>query len=172
MGHRDDEHYGVEKIIVKEKKVHTCIHCETTFEFMKDFHSHMISIHDDRGDNQCDRCSYRSWSLSRLKVHIASTHEGIKRHRCQFCGHGFDCKKSLTNHELIHKGEKPYGCQHCEYKTRTQDLLTAHIAAKHTTEKPFQCDLCAKRYALRDLLHKHVKVTHSDAKPFKCDTCE
>ena len=60
------------------------------------------------------RCGKPFSTLHRLKSHIASVHEGIKKHQCEKCNKFFSELKGLRLHiQTIHEGIKAYKCDRC-----------------------------------------------------------
>ncbi|XP_055927465.1 zinc finger protein 726-like [Argiope bruennichi] len=54
----------------------------------------------------CDKCPYASNVKSSMTTH-AQVHSANRAFRCQFCKNGFTTLRSLSNHVVIHTGEKP-----------------------------------------------------------------
>lgn len=44
-----------------------------------------------------------------------ATHRGDKPFWCRFCDYKTAERPKLSRHELVHTGEKPYSCAYCEY---------------------------------------------------------
>ena len=72
-------------------------------------------------------------------------------------------------HKNTISSDKPYSCNHCDFKCSYKHHLTRHIRT-HTGEKPFSCDVCGKSFARSGDLKRH-QVTHSSEKNYKCDQC-
>ncbi|XP_072051100.1 zinc finger protein 711-like [Amphiura filiformis] len=60
--------------------------------------------------NMCD-ATFRNWS--RRNVHVQDVHTG-RKFPCKVCGKGFTAITHLRCHEVVHSGEKPFKCPHCE----------------------------------------------------------
>ena len=86
----------------------------------------------------------------------------------------FECvakqQYSLTVHKRVHKGEKPFKCDKCDYKARDRRTLTTHISL-HTDKRPFECDQCVYKAKSRENLKTH-KIIHTVQNPFECELCE
>ena len=50
---------------------------------------------------------------------------------CRWCGHEFSCGQALRRHVLIHTGETPFRCFHCDYATNRRESLKAHCLRHH-----------------------------------------
>ncbi|XP_061727361.1 gastrula zinc finger protein 5-1-like isoform X2 [Cydia pomonella] len=123
---------------------------------------------------QCHHCGERFTNKSVLKIHV-HTHSplhhstvrdyGLERHHTL---HG-DKKQYKKAHVIIQIGEKPFGCNHCGYKSSSKLDLHAHLKT-HTDEKPFRCSHCGYKFKKKAILRAHLK-THTDEKPFSCSHC-
>ncbi|UYV65789.1 hypothetical protein LAZ67_3005464 [Cordylochernes scorpioides] len=98
------------------------------------------------------------------------THTGEKPFKCEHCDYRAAEKHSLVRHLVIHTGEKPFKCEHCDYRTSRKNELNTHLKI-HTGEKPFKCEHCAYRTFMKFNLIKHLKI-HTGEKPFKCEYCD
>lgn len=83
------------------------------------------------------------------------------RHICVVCGKGFRTSGSLTVHQRIHNGKKPYKCIFCDQKFTQRNSLLEHCRRKHNTNQIYECSVCQEKFEKnKDLTsHKHV---HSD----------
>ncbi|CAL4062498.1 unnamed protein product [Meganyctiphanes norvegica] len=53
---------------------------------------------------------------------------------CQVCGKGFQgryAKYNLKRHLMIHRGEKPFTCMMCPYRTNQKGNLKNHVWTVH-----------------------------------------
>ncbi|NXY80001.1 ZNF2 protein, partial [Glareola pratincola] len=55
----------------------------------------------------------------------------------------FRDKKSLTIHQWVHNGERPFACSQCPKAFRDKHALNDHQWV-HTGEKPYKCSSCGK----------------------------
>ncbi|KAL8560000.1 hypothetical protein ACOMHN_041471 [Nucella lapillus] len=86
------------------------------------------------------------------------------------CGSSFPLASTLKQHRLIHSGERPFPCPHCEKTFTRSGDLTSHLRV-HTGLRPFLCQDCGKRFASSSDLTKH-KRTHTGDRPFQCPCCQ
>lgn len=55
------------------------------------------------------------------------SHEGIKSHKCDYCGKAFYHRVTRDDHMRIHTGEKPFQCTYCNVRFRLKSMLTDHV---------------------------------------------
>ena len=65
---------------------------------------------------------------------------------------------------MLHTGEKPFACKHCDKRCTTYQNLKKHEMI-HTGEKPFACKYCDKKFNQSSNLKTHEK-THRSLTPF------
>ena len=74
--------------------------------------------------------------------------------------------RSYSNYSLItviHLGELPYKCKHCDEKFKTLEAKKKHTVIVHLGEK-FGCDICGQQFAHPTSLGKHLKRVHNTNK--------
>lgn len=94
-----------------------------------------------------------------------------KKYKCDECGAKFARKHSITIHQKIHTGQRPYVCE-CGKKFARKQILINHQRI-HSGERPFACNECEMKFTQKAHLTQH-KQTHIDwgnKKPFQCDEC-
>ena len=67
---------------------------------------------------------------------------------------------------MIHTGEKPYECTHCE-KALSNKNASLNRKSLHTGEKPYECTHCERALSNKKGLNCHMS-THSGDKPYQC----
>ncbi|XP_035675437.1 zinc finger protein 37-like [Branchiostoma floridae] len=96
-------------------------------------------------------------------------YRGEKPYKCGECGYKTSKKDHLSRHIRTHTGEKPYKCGECGFRTARKSILSTHIRT-HTGEKPYKCDQCDYSAARKGELNKHL-AKHSGEKPYMCEKC-
>ncbi|EHB00986.1 Zinc finger protein 274 [Heterocephalus glaber] len=85
-----------------------------------------------------------------------------RSHVCQNFGKAFVQSSSLTQHQRVHSGERPFQCQECG--RTVNDLRT------HTGAKPYACQDCGKAFWQSFHLTQHQR-THTTEWPYVCHKC-
>lgn len=148
-----------------------CDQCSFSAEKPSRVRRHKETHNVDRPkDCLCEVCgaSYHDrWALRHhMKVHFG------KIHKCPFtgCEHMFRCPSEMAIHVRVHTDERPYLCDMCGYRGRSQHQLTKHRRS-HTGERPFKCKHCSYSAHLSSHLQRHMRI-HTGSKPYKCPYCE
>lgn len=58
--------------------------------------------------------------------------------QCMWCSYATPDASNLRKHELLHLGDKPFGCAHCGYRSQDRANLRVHERI-HTGERPYKC---------------------------------
>ena len=74
-------------------------------------------------------------------------------------------KSSGTAHDPSHGEEKPFKCEHCDYRARQRSAVVSHERT-HTGEKPYACSQCEYRSRSKSALIAHERV-HEAGQEFK-----
>ncbi|XP_031421053.1 uncharacterized protein LOC105908810 isoform X5 [Clupea harengus] len=90
-------------------------------------------------------------------------------HTCLECGKSFESKRTLTDHQTTHTGERPYLCSYCGKTFRRKYVLTCHIRV-HTGERPYGCSVCGRRFMQHSNLVSHKRL-HTGERPYLCSFC-
>ncbi|XP_017002016.2 zinc finger protein 160 [Drosophila takahashii] len=128
-----------------------CSYAGVTPENLK---SHLIS--HAQGKHKCERdnCSYVGKSKLHLKRHLKSAHSakeegGAEWFSCDQCEFRARIKSLLRRHSLVHSGQKPHQCPHCDFQCSTTDNLRKHIikTGKHPGKFMYECTKCSDQAA-------------------------
>ncbi|CAN8023002.1 unnamed protein product [Ixodes persulcatus] len=78
------------------------------------------------------------------------------QHRCRFCPYSSRYVASVTVHERIHTGEKPFRCRSCQKAFVGRGDLVRHERT-HTGERPYLCNVCGRGFTQKWNLDVHRK---------------
>lgn len=142
---------------------------------------HFNAEHADMQDDsycvfKCDMCDKKFPNKSMLTRHRNHKHESLFRFQCSVCAKRLASNKLLKLHMTQHTGEKPFGCDLCEYRAITQSIVNQHKMRMHEGSMPHKvlpkhvCEICGKSFKVRSNLKEHMQ-SHSDARTFLCGFC-
>ncbi|ELU17834.1 hypothetical protein CAPTEDRAFT_221958 [Capitella teleta] len=171
--HQRDLH---ESAAVQARK-HICSDCGRGFSRPGQLVIHM-RLHDGEKPVLCDACNIAFRSKKALLRHQTTlSHrkrtgllEQTRQHLCSVCGRGFYRKQALQRHLLVHSGNKPYQCPHCDHTSREKVNLKRHVAL-HFSKRDFICEVCAAAFHSKRTLATHKLYKHSNSRDFSCFTC-
>jgi KRAB domain-containing zinc finger protein len=152
----------------KEKK---CKFCPSMFETIKEYLSHIETIHQNKNRNyfMCSVCGKQYKTKSELTHHINSKCGTVKKFNCKICNQDLMSAGSLYNHMLRHNGERSFMCGFCAKLFFTAGQLKVHERI-HTQDKAYVCEICNKGFCHRQSLITHSTL-HTGIKPYQCENC-
>ena len=78
----------------------------------------------------CNSCKAAFSDDSSLQKHIQRLHDKSLPHEC-LCGRRFATESELNDHQIVHTGEKPYGCSKCTKAFSSFAKLKKHLNKRH-----------------------------------------
>ena len=150
-----------------------CEVCNKVYKKKDMFEKHQLT-HTEEKVHECKDCGKKFLRAPLLKTHIKVVHLKAFPLRCKVCDKGFISNVTLTRHERMHTGDKPFACEHCGKGFLVKNELEMHIKARHNDNKAYVCVLCGKAFGTAKILQSHNKLTHMTEgdKPFSCNHCE
>lgn len=96
-----------------------------------------------------------------------NSHRG-ESHECEECGKTCYDMYSLSAHQRIHTGDKPFKCK--EWKSILAAVTNKKTLIIHTGVRPFECKECGNAFYVKSTLITHQRI-HTGENPCKCKGC-
>uniref|UniRef100_A0A1B6DYQ6 Protein krueppel n=1 Tax=Clastoptera arizonana TaxID=38151 RepID=A0A1B6DYQ6_9HEMI len=135
-----------------------CNYCAKIFRDSSDLRKH-IRTHTGERPYKCSICSAEFTQQQLLTRHFECVHEKIKRFSCSVCDKSFLLKSHVTDHMMLHSGERNEICDICNKGFISSSALKRH-KRNHTGEKPYSCSECGKRFADCSNRKRHIVLHH------------
>ena len=147
-----------------KRRVFPCSNCDDTFLSKRDLNGHWLAVHlsDDEDDPSIQspvhavKSRRRTLKESTTNRATAPSTESRKESafRCTECGQEMSSKRSLMNHELLHREERPFECTLCDSAFPVEDRLNTHYLNVHGV-RPHRCQRCNGQFAKKMELRHH-----------------
>lgn len=152
-------HTGLPRAAAKPTKIimDKCPICEKVMQ-KNNIRDHIRSVHRPKVTTfaSCETCG-KVFKRENLNGHRLSHLPDEKRkHRCQFCGKGFNFSQGHREHEADHMGLKPYSCEYCGKTFARRQTLRDHVRTH--TGNSYDCDYCEKKFWDHSSRRKHLKT--------------
>ena len=177
-----------------------CSKCDKRFTSKQGLKHHEESHHEN--ELRCNMCSFKTPHMGTLISHKRKHHTNLQitLYKCDQCSLEFRSDSSMRNHKLVvHKGQKKFNCDQCDFRTGYADSLKGHIENVHdkirmncticswkgnsknlrthkkavhfSQNQKFKCNICSKEYSRNDHLKKHINRDHRGVR-YSCPNCE
>ena len=119
---------------------------------------------------KCHICGKVCWKSYRLKQHIETIHEKIKKYKCEKCGLLFVAKSRLIRHRDVHKEAPDLICNVCGKAFRHRTTFYRHRKI-HSGVKEHKCPICGREFQQKEAMKTHLRIHSTGPKRFKCLLC-
>ena len=129
--HRSYSHSNKPKQTWKPKQRQNCAICGKDFSTSKALKNHIIIMHENSAQFQCEICNRKCADGGRLRDHVKTVHTKVT---CEICHEVQYNWYYLKRHKASAHGMIPSGytkCPHCTLVFRTNCNLLKHINSKH-----------------------------------------
>ena len=120
------------KAVHDKVKDFQCVTCGMAFSLKMTLKKHNL-IHTGVKEQKCPTCGKLFLRRENMLQHIkrAHTHVGIKDQVCTHCGKGFDKSKLKRHIETVHEGIKRFKCHLCTNAYGQSHELKKHLMSFH-----------------------------------------
>ncbi|XP_072946721.1 uncharacterized protein [Epargyreus clarus] len=112
-----------------------CPMCNKGYPTKESMQDHFNYQHLGKTTHKCPICNKPIASRANVDKHMMRVHgekkEKPRNHICQQCGKAFTDKKALTQHAVIHSGERPLTCDVCQQSFKQKASLYTHRKRVH-----------------------------------------
>uniref|UniRef100_A0A8C1J8F6 Zinc finger protein 711 n=1 Tax=Cyprinus carpio TaxID=7962 RepID=A0A8C1J8F6_CYPCA len=165
-------HLESHKLIIKSEKIPEYTEYTRRYHEASPLSSNKLILRDKEPKlHKCKYCEYETAEQGLLNRHLLAVHSKNFAHVCVECAKGFRHPSELKKHMRTHTGEKPYHCEHCDFRCADQSNLKTHIKSKHGTDLPFKCGHCPQAFADDKELQRHTEIFQGH-KTHQCPHCE
>ncbi|XP_017047255.1 zinc finger and SCAN domain-containing protein 21 [Drosophila ficusphila] len=134
---------------------HICQKCGHSFRHPGQLQMHMLR-HDRAKNFECPECPKRFYDAYTRNMHIRVLHKGENPFPCNHCNMSFSSGSSRHKHEVKVHGAGPR-------------ILTRQ-KTKDEHDGRYFCSKCSKSFTTKNSLNYHMN-SHNGTKPFKCKVC-
>jgi uncharacterized Zn-finger protein len=169
----------------EEKGDYRCKQCNMLIKWKRSFMRHIEQhrlLNEGKTDYyRCPQCNREFVSEWEMKNHMRGKHKMLGVFDCDTCARKFNTAIQYKNHkkectednpmpqESEDAEEKPYTCNYCLFKFKSEDQLLTHKELHNIVE--FKCDECGKVFPEGYRLRNHKRDAHDKSKHFSCDIC-
>nr|XP_004922570.1 zinc finger protein 660 [Bombyx mori] len=136
-------------------KLFQCLYCGKGFANNQQRNNH-TRVHTNERPYECKICFQKFKDTIGLQRHKV-THDTVKRHQCNVCGKKYFHLQQLRTHSRIHSDFSRYTCQMCGKRFPNAAGLKTHILYIHKKDRPYKCEYCNYSFIIKGQLVRHCK---------------
>ena len=116
--------------------------------------------------HQCHKCTYKTKTLSNIKIHTRICNSNNTEIPCDICGKTFKTPTGLGQHHSFcgRQSQKNYFCEQCPNSFSRKGGLTMHTMQFHTDSKSLLCEHCDYKTYSTFNLRLHIGKKHGGPK--------
>ena len=88
---------------------------------------------------------------------------------CDVCGYTTQFQSYLARHRLKHSDDRPYCCNYCDTRFKTNSAYLLHVRERHCGTR-YACPTCGAAFSQQRTLERHL-LCHQEERTFACDLC-
>ncbi|KAH8355971.1 hypothetical protein KR200_004486, partial [Drosophila serrata] len=144
------------RIQAKKEGLYFCDQCGKYFSERGNFNVH-LQRHTGLKQFECEECGRKELTPHLLNLHVRIKHRGELPYVCKYCGQRFGNCNLRLRHERNHNPRpRQYKCPICDKGFQEKKTLQNH-AVVHTGEHPFHCELCQTHFGRMTSLKTHLR---------------
>ena len=151
--------------------IHRCHICGQEYNSSAKLSNHIEKHSLEEAKIKCDTCSKLFFTDFDLKNHKRNTHD-LQQDQlmCSICSFTTATKGRLKRHMILHSEERPFPCQLCNLKFKSDACWKRHLKQVHTQERKFKCRFCIKTFKTSSNLKVHENI-HLGVFEARCEIC-
>jgi len=113
----------------------------------------------------------KKWkSKSGMKVHIRTMHLNVISFDCEQCEYVSKHQHAMKAHILAIHENVYQKCEQCDYEAKYKTNILSHVKFAHRNAEKLQCNLCEYQAPKQYLLNYHIEGMHEKT-VLHCDQC-
>lgn len=116
-------------------------------------------------------CSDTFSTKANMEAHVLHVHQDQRDYQCDDCDRAFHTPKLLRQHCIYaHGDERAHACNACDQTFKTKGHLDRHVADVHDNIRNVPCkdDTCPSRFTSNSHMNDHYDRVHNQRRDVKC----